>query len=226
MAAANKRVETWRDHATTLIMQAVNKAPKPISSSPNGAQLVLITQYFHAQDPAIRDDLVEVLSRNLRNPDIAEIALINEREYDFSALEYSEKIKQYVSGRRLTFSDAFRVANTYYPGRVVVVSNSDIFFDESIKLVDAAVFGLNKSVLALSKWTASMEPASADGEQLKERKSLSLRVDSQDAWIFKSPVPDSVVENTEFFLGAPRCDNRIAKIISDVGYRYDKKLAI
>lgn len=42
---------------------------------------------------------------------------------------------------------------------------------------------------------------------------LTLRTDSQDAWIFQSPLPDTVLASTDFQLGLPRCDNRLVEIL-------------
>jgi len=47
-----------------------------------------------------------------------------------------------------------------------------------------------------------------------------LRVDSQDAWIFKAPITnETIIDLANFFLGIPRCDNRIAEIFHSSGYR-------
>ncbi len=178
--------------------------------------VILITQYFHSSSPVAREAMVQVLSRNLQSPEIAEVALINEREYDFTALQYSEKIKQYVSGRRLTFADAFKVANNFYPGRKCIVANSDIFFDHTLQAVQSSP--LESTFMALTKWKA----LSVIGESGEEEEKISLfpRVDSQDAWIFSTPIPESIIGQSEFFLGAPKCDNRIAYLFSRAGYRY------
>lgn len=218
LAESSKLHKSWRDHSSNLMAQATSGTVAPASRDADTAQgIVLITQYFHAQDQAAQDDLVSVLSRNLRHQDVTEVALVNQLEYDFTALKFAEKIKQYISGRRLTFADAFHVANNFYPNRKVVISNSDIFFDETIRLALSAP--LNGTLLALSKWNSvTVADASAEGSTA-EKISLSLRVDSQDAWVLETPIPESIIALADFFLGSPRCDNRIAKLFSDAGYR-------
>lgn len=67
------------------------------------------------------------------------------------------------------------------------------------------------TIFALSKWT--------DWEPTDNFISLSPRIDSQDAWIFRSPLNQDVVELSTFFLGAPRCDNRLASIFTQSGYK-------
>lgn len=65
-----------------------------------------------------------VLQRNLNNPYIAEVYLLNEKEYDFSGFGNSDKIYQFVTGKRLSFKDAFLFANQYLAGRVVALGTS------------------------------------------------------------------------------------------------------
>lgn len=52
--------------------------------------------------------------------------------------------------------------------------------------------------------------------------SFTPRIDSQDAWLFKSPLPSSLVsKNSNFLLGRPRCDNRLAMLFEEAGFRVE-----
>lgn len=66
-------------------------------------------------------------------------------------------------------------------------------------------------MLALLKWQADKSDPAA-------LPHLSIRTDSQDAWIFRSPLPDSVAAAADFFLGQPKCDNRLVHIFQQAGY--------
>lgn len=206
--SAESQFVSTREHG---LKQLTNLVSSPSLSGNDAATaspgVVLMTQYFHSSDEKERNSFVEVLTRNLNEDSVAEIALINEQEFDFSTLPNAEKIKQFVIGRRLTFADAFRVANQYYSGRVVVLSNSDIFFDSTLALLRSA--SLVNSVLAISRWNFLNEGTI----------NLNLRLDSQDAWAFRAPIAEGVINESVFNLGAPRCDNRLARILSDAGYR-------
>ena len=48
--------------------------------------------------------------------------------------------------------------------------------------------------------------------------SLQIRSDSQDAWLFQAPLNRSVEALSDFFLGLPRCDNRLAAILEEAGH--------
>jgi len=163
---------------------------------------------------------------------------------------------------RLHFSTAIDFANTYIMrhddkgensaegkggSTCVVIANSDIYFDETLESLQRAWpldhrNASSPTVLALSKWSVLGPEHAADREQL----ALSLRSDSQDAWIFRAPLvplgsrPSSggeshsnsssgssgskrdsanpIVLQTHFPLGAPRCDNRLAEVFHAYGF--------
>ena len=54
-------------------------------------------------------------------------------------------------------------------------------------------------------------------DQIEERcLRLRARADSQDAWIFRAPVPPLATFDTE--LGRAKCDNRVAFVLGAAGY--------
>jgi hypothetical protein len=171
----------------------------------------LITQYFKSNNTFRQNGINEALKLNLMNPIISTVYLLNEEHYDFSQYNNSNKIIQVHLGRRMTFSDAFAFANDNLNGSVIAVANSDIYFDQSLSvLAEMNTDKLSNTLLALSKWNTDNNGA----------LTLQLRVDSQDAWIFHSPLTnDSIISSSPFFLGLPRCDNRIAQIFQSCGYR-------
>jgi hypothetical protein len=69
---------------------------------------------------------------------------------------------------------------------------------------------LTATVYALGKWT--------DWSPVQPFVLLNPRVDSQDAWIFRAPLNNCVVTAATFSMGVPRCDNRMAYILSSCGY--------
>ena len=97
-----------------------------------------------------------------------------------------------------------------------VLANSDIYFEEEglLYLGDSKTLMFPKMFFALSKWILPKGNTS-----ITKAKELQLRIESQDAWIFQPPVANQVVAATDFYLGAPRCDNVLAHILSRSGYR-------
>ena len=98
----------------------------------------------------------------------------------------------------------------------VILANSDIYFDETLSLLKYSTSQLNSTVFALSKWTDWITTNNNNNNNII---TLYPRIDSQDAWIFKSPINQNVVDLTSFYLGVPRCDNRLASILVNSGYK-------
>lgn len=211
--ASAETTSASRKNAISALSTMVMAEETPLTSltSAVNEKLVLITQFFvpTGEDAdKVRRALQDALSRNLMNDAISEVFLVNEVEYDFTSLQNYEKITQFVSGARLTFADAFRLANDRLSGRAVIVANADIFFDESLRRVQHSSKISPSIVLALSKWIS-------EGSSI----TLPIRADSQDAWIFRSPVSENVIAQSDFYFGLPKCDNRLAKVLGDSGYR-------
>ena len=102
---------------------------------------------------------------------------------------------------------------------------------------------LTGRLLALLKWHDPAEKwergdKGEKGDEGDDSIYLTLRTDSQDAWVFQPPVRTMTTDNTmhinsdnnntdninsiiaqsDFYLGIPRCDNRIAEIFISNGY--------
>jgi len=83
-----------------------------------------------------------------------------------------------------------------------IISNSDIYFDDSIALVEKMT---SNQVYALSRWNVNRQG----------NVELFNREDSQDTWIIKGKVKPVY---GDFHLGRPGCDNRIAHEYKVAGY--------
>ena len=171
--------------------------------------MILITGLYHDPDAGRRAELRECLRRNAENELIQEIHLFNEDpilpgDLKSDPIFSLAKIRIVPHGRRLTFRDLFDYSNQKLTGNNIITANADIFFDESLaRLRD---YDLEGKLLCLSRW--DVEP---DGsEHLFEHPS------SQDAWIFKAPIPPF---HCDFHLGMLGCDNRLAWEAQQAGLR-------
>lgn len=92
----------------------------------------------------------------------------------------------------------FDLANKEYPNNRIIVSNADIFFDETLQLLDP--YDLHGKFLTLSRWEVRR-----DGT-LSEH---SFSGGSHDTWIFKTPLP--VLDESRLIkIGTLGCENVIA----------------
>lgn len=169
--------------------------------------VILITQYYLCKDLSRQNEINDTLIKNVQNSLIDEIYLLNDDIYDIDfcikQIHLESKIKQiklYNSGEIMKYSDAILFANEKLDGKICIISNNDIIFDNTLKYLSD--YDLTNKFLALSRY---------DNNVLYDRS------DSQDSWIFLSPANVST-EECKFTLGKPGCDNRIAKIFSDHNY--------
>jgi len=174
------------------------------------AKIILITSYFNSPHDQRQREIDECLVRNVKNPWIDKIYLLNDRYYplDF-ILDHKNKIEQVVmvegyKKNRLLYSSAIHFANTHLSGKdICILSNLDIYFDDSLNMLRA--YNLDRKFLALSRY---------------ENNILVDEKDSQDTWIFQCPFLTEMMDHRdlEFGFGVPGCDNRIARIALDHGY--------
>ena len=113
-------------------------------------------------------------------------------------------------------------------------ANSDIYFDESLYRLGNMSKTLNKqTVFALTKWVTVNDDVKGQGIQGVQMKpeypslNLILRIESQDAWIFKVPMAQQVIDHSTFHIGKSRCDNALAAVFVQCGYAvYNPAFAI
>lgn len=96
------------------------------------------------------------------------------------------------------------------------VANSDIYFDETLRRVTSCNAlhkppNLRNKILALQKWYGNRL-------NVTEPPRITLRVDTQDAWIFQVPVSSTVLQAADFYLGQPKCDNRLVHLFQSANY--------
>jgi hypothetical protein len=169
----------------------------------------LIISYYHSPNDERQTELNQCLINNSKSPHIKSIFLLNSQifDLDFIDQEYRHKIVQFTvddeNRDRLHYDCAIQFTNNYLCGQKCIVSNSDIYFDETLNHLDSVNFSDNIT-FALSKY---------ENEVLSERI-----IDSQDSWIFVSPLKVDL-SLLKFKFGIPGCDNIFAGIMVKSGYR-------
>ena len=158
-------------------------------------QVWLIQQYYQAPKKERAKELDYVLEKNVNNPYIDKIVLLNEKIYDHLS---STKIQQVVIGKRLTYYDVLTYIKNEVPkDTIVVFSNSDIYLDNTLRQLYS--LDLDKKFLALLRY------------DMPDDVLFGPRADSQDTWILWSSSVDFDVTQEEFGFnfGVPGCDNAI-----------------
>lgn len=101
-----------------------------------------------------------------------------------------------------TYKEMIEDCQERYGDRICVLSNLDIFFDDTLKLVNNINF--DKNIVCLSRWEFNPKDNSS------KRRSDEICSFSQDSWIFKSNQKFSNIEEMHFTMGVPSCDGRIS----------------
>jgi hypothetical protein len=184
---------------------------------------VLITSLFNEKHPQRAQEYITCLEKNLVHPLLKTVHVIYDTSSDAVSKplwihDYLEKqpnvVITYMS-RRPSFGELFKIAADLYPDEIVLVSNGDIYFNETL----AALKGLNFSnlFLTLGRWDTNIkgEIHMALETTYKKGKISKPSSYSQDVWVFKSPAH---VNCDDINLGTPHCDGYLAYRIMVAGY--------
>ena len=205
----------------------------------------IITQFYVPKDDKRYEELCFCLKQNVLNYDIDKIYLLNEKIYTHEELKIdSDKIVQENIERRLKFSDVFNYVEENKIEGYIVVINSDIFLDKSIRKLKTSEISNNKSCYALLRYEYRDENILEDchlygskefyKKQFQVNKPFSMfipseienmnceaRCDSMDTWIFHSNTilkKKNEIKAFNFYFGTPGCDNKIIYLLKILGY--------
>ena len=193
---------------------------KPIIDS----DINVIYQYFVHRDKTRSDEIAECLRRNVLNPHVTRIYLLNERIYSDAELgvvslspEFRNKIVQVNVEKRLTFQATFQYITDNQVRGYNVIINADIFLDETIDLLRQSDLHEKKRMLALLRYEFE---GPLVNRRLSSCKLFGPRMDSQDTWIIHSNfnVVGKQQKAFSFEFGKPGCDNKLVYIMNILGY--------
>jgi len=177
-------------------------------------EIHLFTQFFIHRDSSRHAEIKECLRKNVMNPHITHIHLLNERIYTDAELGIiSTKIIQTNIVNRLKYQHVFKYIRENAIKGYHILANSDIFFDDSVTHLLQSDIHLSKKMFALLRYEYT-EP------DLVKCKLFGPRYDSQDTWIFHSifPIHDSWEKIFNFQFGQPGCDNKFLYLMKILAY--------
>jgi hypothetical protein len=166
----------------------------------------LITSYYKINNEERQNEINKSLLYNLQNEYINKIYLLNSEIYNLDFVDniYNSKIIQIVVNNnnkdRLYYDYVIHFINNNILNEKCIISNSDIYFDNTLKYLEN--YNFNNKVIALTRY---------------DNGKLLNGCDSQDSWIFISPL-NIDISLCNFKFGIPGCDNIFAYIIKKCGY--------
>ncbi len=171
------------------------------------AEFILVTSLYNETNTDRLNEYIFCLESNLNHPSIDKIHVFYDIIKDGDEnrlLDYlkSKDIKiSYISSRP-TFNLIFSSCNELYPDRKIIVSNADIYFDDTLNSL--LTYDLNNKFLSLTRWEdtggGNLTPAYWFLEQTSQPY-------GSDTWIFTTPVKK--FDNVELGLGTWGCDGGI-----------------
>jgi hypothetical protein len=192
-----------------LISEPATKLPKKSKEETH-----LFMQFYVDANPKRQAEIRACLYKNLENPFVRKVHLLNERLYTNKELGVkSAKIVQTVIGSRLKYGDIFRYVNQNNIQGYIIIANSDILFDATLENLFYSDISLSKKVFAQLRY--EYNPIDPSISRL-----FGPRYDSQDVWIFHSNfvLNQKQTKLLDFPMGKPGCDNRLIYILSILGY--------
>lgn len=167
-------------------------------------ELWLLTQFYRPEKSRREREIKKCLEMNLKCSIVDKMILLNETDLSkHFPSDPSKKIKQVVIGKRLTYASVLQwFQENAPPNTICAFANSDIFLDESWKLLWS--IDLRDKFLSLLRYDVQEDGSSS--------KLFGPRPDSQDTWVFLS---ESVKNRTfdwkdlDFPFGKAGCDNAI-----------------
>jgi hypothetical protein len=188
----------------------------------NQDDIYLITQFYvpSNSDEKRLNELQTCLRRNMELSAFKKIFMINEKEYTKEQLGLNDKemkkVQQIIfnKGMRMKYSHAFALIKHFNLNGYIAIANSDIFFDESINNVRKTSLSVDKCMYALLRFEFTEK-------KLRDCKLFGPRPDSQDAWIIHSKFlpSDTEILRSDFALGTQGCDNVLAFLFLQCGYK-------
>ena len=202
----------------TCDMAVIGANERPVSKINNKHSVILIQQYFISKNTERQKELDFCVNKNIDNEFIDKIYLLNEKIYNIDLLK-NHKITQINIGNRLTYYDILMFVKKNINDSIVIFSNLDIFFDDSLKSISCRDYKTYKSIDCLFRYEYNNE------EKLEDCKlrEIEIKSMSQDSWIVHSDhilnLSQYNTKRLNFKLGVPRCDLAIVGLFNDFGFK-------
>lgn len=164
----------------------------------------LVTCFYKDRDFLRQAELQECLERNTNNPLLNRIVLLVEEGAETEKLLMHPKVESVIVPKgKQTFADLIRVANERCSGEVVVLANTDIYFDETLSFI-------NSVDLAQRVIVSTRREVGTQGHSL-----WSYHQQASDAWVMEAPIQ---AHDLDIELGKNGCESLFLGRMLRVGY--------
>lgn len=178
-------------------------------------KFILMIPLYREKNETRKQEYMTCLERNLAHSRIKHIHVLYDQSKDLkregSLLRYlhTKPISITYINRRQSFEDFFGIANAHYKNQKIILANADIYFNETLFLLDD--YDLTNKFLALTRWE------DLNGKlELQRIYNIELWLSHcQDVWIFMTPI--MVKKASQISIGTIGCDPYIARRAQESG---------
>ena len=173
--------------------------------------MILVSTYYKSKNEERNKELEKCLYKNYENRYIEKIYLLNDKIYDLPFIDKKKKIIQYVINEdptyKLKYNDAIQFINEHLNNKICILSNSDIYFNNTLSKINNKI--INNNFFALLRYDEDYKGFKHIFSRFNEPRN-----DAQDCWIFRAPL-DLPMNKLDFSLGTLGCDNMFATIVHE-----------
>jgi hypothetical protein len=180
--------------------------------------MILITTYYVSSNEDRNNEIKKCLLMNIENKNIDKIYLLNNQNFDLSFIKDKtliNKVEQIIisldDNYILNYKDAIMFINNKLKNKICILSNSDIYFDDSLSMINPK--NIIGNFYALLRYDEDQ-----NGIKQIFTRFNKPRNDSQDCWIFKSPLKIDL-SKIDFTFRTLGCDSLFAKYVYDTGLK-------
>jgi hypothetical protein len=174
----------------------------------------LITTLYNETNPIRAQEYIACLEKNLQHQDIDDICVLYDTSKDSQnstdnyvyTFSKNNRIKIVTIHDRPTYGYCFDIANTLFPNSNIILSNADIYFNQTLSLLNN--YNLANKFLVLTRWNITPAGLKIFKQYCRGEFQQLWSELSQDVWIFQTPIKH--FPKDDFKLGTMQCDSFIA----------------
>ncbi len=185
-----------------------------------GAKFKMYTFLYNETNQERAQEYITCLETNLNHESIGSVCIAYDTSRDepgdtplldyLKKLEASNQLSLVYIKSRPTYGYFFNLVNKTCPNERIILCNADIYFNDSLKLLDNFAFKKDM-MLVLTRWNVT-----PDGELKQFHQHCRPEISSQDVWVFQSPIRRF---NDDLTMGILHCDSKFAFRAYHAGFK-------
>lgn len=208
---------TYRPITGFIYDQYANQHNYVDTNTINQSKIALFVQWYNGDNI---HNIEKCILNNIDNKNINKVHIFCENDtekYLPAKILNTPKCVTSIINKRLSYSDWILYSSKHYDGYIKILSNSDIYFDDTISIIKRKKFSHN-IMYAITRKDLDKNGNIVDSHDYYEDSSCPTNpLYSHDAWIYyeEPHLPDEdIQEYFDFDLGKGNCDRLFKKFLN------------